>query len=148
MNSDYKGVLFVVIQAVMFVGYMIPILEFTSFCFPKLNYVFFILIFLGAILVLGAILQLRDQLSPFPAPKSDGRLIQVGFYKISRHPIYTGILLIAFSYAAYSCSGFKLVMSVGLLVLFYFKSSYEEKLLLARFPEYIHYQKKVGRFWP
>ncbi len=148
MSKDPKGIAFVVLQGLLFIIYLIPIFDFTIVCFPELKYVCFLFILIGLIIILGAILQLRNQLSPFPTPTKNGKLIQNGCYKISRHPIYTGILLMAFFYALYTCSGYRLIVFIALTALFYFKSAYEEKLLSQLFPEYKEYKKKVGRFGP
>jgi protein-S-isoprenylcysteine O-methyltransferase Ste14 len=65
-----------------------------------------------------------------------------------RHPIYSGILLFVFGYAIYSQNEYRLIIAVALLILFYFKSSYEERLLKRKFPNYTYYQQKTGRFFP
>ncbi len=102
----------------------------------------------GIIVLSLALLQLNKNLSPFPTPKSTSKLTQTGLYHFVRHPIYTGILLTTFGYALYTDSSFKLLISIVLLILFYFKSSYEESMLLKRYSDYSTYKKKVGRFLP
>ncbi|WP_299223473.1 methyltransferase [uncultured Aquimarina sp.] len=145
MQNDKKGFTYVLIQ---FILYMFPIYNLRIFCFPSISYLLLVLTVTGGIIILGSILQLRNQLSPFPAPIDDGVLIQNGFYRFSRHPIYSGILISGFFYALYSCSGYKIIIAIGLLILFYFKSSYEEELLSKKYTEYKKYKKKVGRFFP
>lgn len=73
-----------------------------------------------------AILQLNKNLTPFPTPKEDGTLIQNGVYKFIRHPIYTGIILIAIGFGLFHQSLWEIFIGIVLWVLFYFKSSYEE----------------------
>ncbi|MHA7060133.1 methyltransferase family protein [Aquimarina sp. M1] len=136
------------IQCILFIMYVIPISYFRRFCFPSISYLFVVLIITGGILILGSILQLRDQLSPFPAPLDNGVLLQNGFFRFSRHPIYSGILISSFSYTLYSCSIYKIIISTGLLIVLNFKSFYEEKLLLKKYAEYKKYKKSVGRFFP
>ncbi|MBK5193648.1 MAG: isoprenylcysteine carboxylmethyltransferase family protein, partial [Flavobacteriaceae bacterium] len=75
-------------------------------------------------------------------------LIITGLYKWIRHPIYSGILLLAFSFALYQNSGFKILISFFMLILFYFKTGYEEKQLSLKFPEYKNYKMNTGRFLP
>jgi len=65
-----------------------------------------------------------------------------------RHPIYTGILLIAFGMALYMGSLFKILVFIALYVLFYYKSLYEEQRLMLFFPSYGVYKNKTGRFIP
>lgn len=93
-----------------------------------------------------ALLQLSNSFSPFPTPVAHGQLVTTGMFRLARHPIYTSLLMGAFGYALYSGSGYRLLVGLALLILFYFKSSYEEQLLRRRFPDYADYQKVVGRF--
>ncbi len=95
-----------------------------------------------------ALLQLNTTLSPFPTPVRHGQLTTKGVFALARHPIYTGIILVAFGYGLYSGSGYRLLVGLGLLVLFNFKAAYEEELLLQHYPDYGAYMKKVGRFTP
>lgn len=132
----------------MFVGYFMNwgILEFEP---PMvLRYAAIAGVGLGIIIVIMGIVNLNDSLSPFPSPKKNAALIQNGIYKYVRHPIYLGILTVMYAYAIYAGSVDKLVIALLLNVVFYFKSSYEEELLVARYASYAQYQKATGRFWP
>lgn len=100
----------------------------------------------GVIVTIIATLQLNKNLSPFPTPKSNARLIETGLYSGIRHPIYTGIMLTGFGLALGTDSGFRLILSVLLLILFYYKSKYEENRLSKKFPEYTAYKNRTGRF--
>ena len=102
----------------------------------------------GIVLATLAMIQIRTSFSPFPSPVEHGQLISNGAFSIARHPIYTGILLAAFGYAFYTPFGDKLGWSVLLLLLFYFKSRYEEQLLSEKYAGYTDYKKRVGRFTP
>ncbi|TCK83634.1 methyltransferase family protein [Albibacterium bauzanense] len=102
----------------------------------------------GVLISLVAILQLKSNLTPFPSPTKNGTLIQTGLYRYMRHPIYTGIIVFIFCYSLFSDSLSRLVVSVLLVVLFYFKSRYEEGLLLEKFAEYPAYKSRTGRFFP
>ena len=104
--------------------------------------------FLGACIVLLAILQLNKNLSPFPSPKSDSMLVETGLYKYIRHPIYAGLMLAAYGYAIFSGSGFRFLISVILYVFFYSKTKYEEAQLMKRYKSYSSYKKRTGRFLP
>lgn len=95
-----------------------------------------------------ALLQMNVHLSPFPTPKPDSKLITNGVFKFCRHPIYSGILIFMFSFSFWLGEGFKLLISLLLLVLFYYKSTYEEEMLKAIFPNYEAYSSKTGRFFP
>ena len=103
---------------------------------------------LGLLIIGVALLQLNTHLSPFPSPKTGSKLIQNGVYRYMRHPIYTGILCLFGSYAVYTGSVFKICVIGVLVILFYYKSSYEEKRLTQYFKAYPDYKRKAGRFFP
>ena len=148
MKLKTKDFIFVGIQFLLFLIYVFEI-KLLNFSLPDfLNIIFLIASIIGFLIVIVALLQLNKNLSPFPTPKSDSELIQTGLYKYIRHPIYTGIILMTFGYGLYSNSSFKLIISILLLILFYFKSSYEEKMLQNKFSEYSEYKKTTGRFFP
>lgn len=95
-----------------------------------------------------ALIQLKTTLSPFPTPVAHGKLATNGVFALARHPVYTGIILVAFGYGVYSGSGYRLLVGLGLLVLFNFKAAYEEELLTQHYADYEAYKNKVGRFTP
>jgi protein-S-isoprenylcysteine O-methyltransferase Ste14 len=92
--------------------------------------------------------QLWKIFSPFPTPVADGALITTGLFSLARHPIYSSLVLAAFGYGLYTGSGYRMLVGLALLALFFFKSSYEEQLLAAQYPEYAAYRERVGRFTP
>lgn len=111
--------------------------------------------------VLGTILQLAGWLAIFvsafnirtvltaePLPKQNGKLSTHGLYKYVRHPMYSGVLLLSLGIAIASGSLVKYLLVLTLLILFYYKSRYEEKYLSAQYPEYGKYAKKTPRFVP
>lgn len=95
-----------------------------------------------------AVLQLNTNLSPFPTPKSGSTLIKNGVFTWVRHPIYSGILLGLLGLSLYYQSLYKMGVVVLLLILFYFKTSYEEQRLETVFEEYTDYKAKTKRFVP
>ncbi|MCP9762667.1 methyltransferase family protein [Lacihabitans soyangensis] len=107
-----------------------------------------ILAIVGLIIVLVALFNLDKALTAFPTPKNNSELITSGVYKCVRHPMYTGILLTVFSFAFYSESFSRLTISVLLMILFYFKTNYEEQKLLQKYPVYNAYKARTGRFVP
>lgn len=107
-----------------------------------------ILAIVGFIIVLVALFNLDKALTAFPTPKNNSELITSGLYKYVRHPIYTGILLTFFGYSIYSTSISRLIISVLLMILFYFKTNYEEQKLSQKYPEYGAYKARTGRFIP
>ncbi|MEP0264438.1 isoprenylcysteine carboxylmethyltransferase family protein [Dokdonia sp.] len=139
---------FVFIQFVLFFAFIFEI-SFLQITLPKfVKIAGFVTSIFGSLLVVIALLQLNKNLSPFPSPKSDTQLIKNGIYTYIRHPIYTGILGIVVGYSFFSGSGYRFLITLLLLVLFIYKSRYEEKRLLLVFKDYLDYKKKTGRFLP
>lgn len=145
--SKTKDYLFVGIQFLLFGAYALNVSA-LGFSRPSvLGYVGLFLALSGLCTGALALLQMKTSFSPFPTPTTDGALVTSGMFALARHPIYTSILLGAFGFALYSGSGYRMLIGGALLVLFHFKSSYEEGLLSARYPGYAAYQKRVGRFF-
>ncbi|MEM9928468.1 MAG: isoprenylcysteine carboxylmethyltransferase family protein [Bacteroidota bacterium] len=143
-----KDYLYVGIQFVLFLAFAWspPFLG-----FARGEMIGYLGLLIGAVAAIGglaSIFLLRSALSPFPTPVSGGVLVTTGLYAYARHPIYTSVLLAAFGYGVYSGSGYRLLIGLALLVLFYFKSAYEEERLKAQYPDYPAYRQKVGRFSP
>ena len=113
-----------------------------------LNTIALIVSVIGFIICIVAVLQLNENLSPFPTPKNGSQLITNGLYRLARHPIYSGIIIAFTGFSIYSESLFRMLITLILIVLFNYKSIYEEQLLLKRFPEYDNYRNKTGRFFP
>lgn len=148
MKIKAKDIVYVGIQFLLFAGYLF---EVTKLRFEMPEFIQFILlpfIVAGIAIILISFFQLNKNLSPFPSPKENSELITTGLFSRIRHPIYSGILLLAFSFALYQNSGFKILISFFLLILFYFKTGYEEKLLSLKFPEYKNHKMNTGRFFP
>ncbi len=145
--KTWKDYLFVSIQFLLFGLYAFDFLP--SFELPQsLKILGLVVAIIGFIISALSVLQLNKNLTVFPTPKTDSELITFGMYKLSRHPIYTGLILFTFGYAFYKVSFLKLVIAFVLLLLFYFKTKYEEQQLLQKFSDYKEYQKKVNRFFP
>ncbi|WP_162430884.1 methyltransferase family protein [Christiangramia aestuarii] len=143
--KDYK---LVGVQVFLFILYYfeLPVLQLSFPDFVKSTAL--ALSGFGVIIFLLAMLQLNKNLSPFPTPRAGSKLVKTGLYKYIRHPIYTGILIGLGSFSIYTNSGFRVMICLGLYVLFSVKTAYEEKLLLQKFSDYREYQKRTGRFFP
>ena len=148
MKTKIKDIVYVGIQFLLFAGYLFEVKK-LRFELPEfIQFILLPFIAAGIAIILISLFQLNKNLSPFPSPKENSELITTGLFSKMRHPIYSGILLLAFSFALYQNSGFKILISFFLLTLFYFKTGYEEKQLSLKFPEYKKYKKKTGRFFP
>lgn len=91
---------------------------------------------------------LGSGLVPFPKPPADAILRQTGIYGRVRHPIYLGILCAVASWALLWRSRLGLALLLPNIAFFGAKSRYEERFLLARFPEYAAYQRRVPALIP
>lgn len=101
----------------------------------------------AAVIVVGA-LHLGRGLSVHPAPTATAELRTSGLYRFARHPIYSGVLLLGAAIAATAGSVVHLVLWCGLVALFSVKARFEEGLLADRFPGYLAYAARTGRFLP
>lgn len=148
MTKTRKDFLYVGIQLLLFICFVFrfPNLE-TDLPF-WLQMSGFLMATIGFIISILSVIQLGANLSIFPSPKSGINLIEKGVYSYFRHPIYTGIILSTAGYGLYSENSLRLIISISLLVLFYFKAQYEETRLKKIFPNYSQYQKKTWMFFP
>jgi protein-S-isoprenylcysteine O-methyltransferase Ste14 len=102
----------------------------------------------GAALVTAALAKLGRNLTPLPYPKDGGQLVQAGAYCLVRHPIYSGSIALAFGWAFCVHGILTLAYAVLLFVLFDVKSRREERWLVAKFPAYADYRRRVRRLIP
>ncbi len=102
----------------------------------------------GFIILLVSFYDLRKSLTALPLPKENGELQIHGLYKYVRHPMYVGVLVTSLGIAVSSGSVVKYLLVLALYILFSFKARYEEKLLLAKYPDYKVYVHKTRRFMP
>lgn len=103
---------------------------------------------LGAAVCAVAALHLGNNLTPLPHPKDDATLVTGGLYRIVRHPIYFGVLLLAFGWALFVQGWLTLGYAALLFAFFDIKSRKEEAWLLARFPDYARYRQRVRKLVP
>jgi protein-S-isoprenylcysteine O-methyltransferase Ste14 len=106
-------------------------------------------LFMVALLVtVLAILGLGQSITANPVPKDNADLKTRGLYAAVRHPIYSGILLATWSFSVQIGSLWSVAATVGLTILFAIKARFEERMLLATYPDYAAYAARVGRFVP
>lgn len=103
---------------------------------------------LGIIGVLVCAASLRRSLTVVPIPKEDGQLSTTGLYQYVRHPMYSSVLLFALGIALSSGSLIKYLLTLLLYLLFHAKSTYEEKYLKLKYPDYAEYASRIPRFIP
>lgn len=101
----------------------------------------------GLLLLLGS-LGLRENLTPFPRPRAAGHLVESGVYGLVRHPIYTGVVSGAVGWALVTASPAALGAAGLLLAFFDLKARREEAWLLAAYPGYAAYRRRVRKLVP
>jgi len=101
-----------------------------------------VLMIAGAFVAVSAARTLGRSLTPFPKPKESGELETGGPFRIVRHPIYAGLLVVVVG-ASLTFSLWALVPSVALAVLWSQKARVEENHLARSFPAYAEYRSRV-----
>lgn len=107
-----------------------------------------ILLLMGGLLTLAGIFRLGANLTAVPYPKEQSTLIETGPYALVRHPIYSGVILMAFGGAFWVHGWLTIGYAVILLVFFDIKSRREEQWLKEKFSGYAAYQKRVHKLIP
>ncbi|QED37327.1 isoprenylcysteine carboxylmethyltransferase family protein [Antarcticibacterium arcticum] len=148
MKNPAADFVFVGLQIVLFAAYIPNFTLFELSVSDDVTIINLILALGGLMIIIISLLQLNKNLTIFPSPKKEGELVTSGLFKYMRHPIYSGILIATFFFALYSQSGYRLVIFLLLAILFYYKSQYEERALIKKFPQYESYRAGTGRFFP
>jgi protein-S-isoprenylcysteine O-methyltransferase Ste14 len=91
-------------------------------------------------LVAGAV-GLGKALTPLPAPKREDDVITTGVYRLVRHPMYGGGLLIALGWTILFASWLSLVFTVVLALFLDLKSRREELWLVEQLRGYEAYRR-------
>ena len=103
---------------------------------------------LGTALSVAAAVHLGSNLTPLPHPKDGASFVASGPYRVVRHPMYGGVILLALGWA-FHVEGLLTLAYAALTVLFFdIKTRREENWLMLRFPEYAAYRKRVRKLIP
>jgi protein-S-isoprenylcysteine O-methyltransferase Ste14 len=106
------------------------------------------LIAAGGYLSLRGVLDLRENLTPFPRPLAGARLIDSGSYGLVRHPIYGGLIIAAAGWGMATASP-AAILGAGLLFVFFdLKSRREEAWLAETFEGYEDYRRRTRKMLP
>jgi protein-S-isoprenylcysteine O-methyltransferase Ste14 len=105
--------------------------------------------FLGLIVAIWARTVLGGNWSPGVAFKERHELIERGPYRYVRHPLYSGILLLAVGLAIWLGNLTGLTIFVVMFLAFWIRSREEEKLLTRHFPvDYPEYKRRTKALIP
>ena len=107
-----------------------------------------LLICCGGVLSLRGLLDLRENLTPFPRPLEGARLVDSGAYRLVRHPIYGGLILGAVGWGLFRASPLTLLGALVLTAFFDLKSRREEIWLSERYGDYPAYRSRTRRLLP
>jgi len=101
------------------------------------------LVLIGAVITILAARSLGRALTILPEPVRDVSLVETGVYAHARHPIYGGVFLVMLGVSLLLSSRAGTVLSVGLVLFFWAKSTYEERQLRIAYPGYSSYRRRV-----
>jgi protein-S-isoprenylcysteine O-methyltransferase Ste14 len=102
----------------------------------------------GTLLLFAGVAGLGTNLSALPHPKDDATFRDGGAFRIVRHPMYSGGILMALGWGLFAHAWLTIGYAVLLFIFFDFKARREERMLQMKFPEYPAYQKRVRRLVP
>ena len=102
-----------------------------------------LLIIISSIFILIAIKDLGRNLSPFPKPKANSKLVTTGIYRFMRHPMYYSLIIISFGVFLTKLSIYHLCLTITLTLLIKFKIILEEQYLKNKFKNYFLYKNVV-----
>ncbi|HET7554303.1 MAG TPA: isoprenylcysteine carboxylmethyltransferase family protein [Gaiellaceae bacterium] len=102
-----------------------------------------VLVAAGAALLVAGAIGLGSALTPFPAPRSTGELQTGGVYRLARHPMYGGGILIALGWSAIFATVVGLALTLLLAVFADLKSRREELWLERHYADYGAYRLRT-----
>ena len=110
----------------------------------------------GIIILLGALIfrvytatTLNNSYSYTLEIREGHQLVTSGLYRYIRHPIYTGVILGAFSIPIYSSSLNGFLVTILVIPLFMYRIGNEEKMLIEEYgEEYEEYQEHTWKLFP
>jgi protein-S-isoprenylcysteine O-methyltransferase Ste14 len=93
-------------------------------------------------------LEAAKAFTAFPYPRPDASLVEVGAYRVVRHPLYAGLILGGVGLALIRTSWTTLIATAGLFVILDLKRRREEAWLAERFPGYDAYRRRTHGLIP
>jgi len=103
----------------------------------------YLIIIISFIILLFAMKDLGRNLSPFPRPINNSKLVTSGIYRFTRHPMYYSLIFISFGVFITKPSIYYLVLSISLGLIIKFKIALEEEYLNNKFKNYLLYKNQV-----
>lgn len=103
---------------------------------------------LGVLLIAWGFASLGDALTPFPRPLDGAALHRQGAYRLMRHPIYTGVVLVSLGWTLWWLCGIGVLPVLALAIFFDRKAAHEEVWLREKYQDYPDYARRVKKFIP
>ncbi len=138
----------VAVQAVLFLAYGYALVATPAMEWGALRWLGAPLILVGVALAFPALLAHGRKLTPLPEPNRALGLKTTGVYAVIRHPMYTGLLMLAFGLAILLQKPWGIALAAALTIFFNLKAREEERRLRRCYPDYADYERTTGRFLP
>lgn len=152
MSNKTKGWIYVLIQGLIFTVIVISsVVESRYFGNPYNSIIHamgLVLIALGILLFLASLINFGQLITANPVPKEHYTLRRTGLYGIVRHPMYFSLLILFTGVVLYFEAYISFIWVIVLFVFFIWKTSFEEKFLMAKFPDYTQYRLSTKRLIP
>jgi len=110
---------------------------------PFSYFVGFLIIIIAFIILFVAIKDLGRNLSPFPRPINNSKLVTTGIYRFTRHTMYYSLIFISIGVFIIKLSIYYLFLTISLALIIKFKIALEEKYLINKFKNYLLYKNEV-----
>ncbi len=148
MNERTIGWAFVAAQAVL-ISVVVVMPSADHFPVPPwLDTITTVMFWLGTALAVMAAAVLGRALTATPVPNDRAELRTTGPYRLVRHPIYSGVLLIVVALSIGSGNVAKVIVGGATITFFHAKAAWEEQRLGERFSDYAAYAAETPRFLP
>ena len=102
-----------------------------------------LIIIIALIIMLVSIKDLGRNLSPFPRPIKNSKLVTTGIYRFTSHPMYYSLIFISIGFFIIKLSIYYLFLTISLALIIKFKIALEEKYLMNKFKNYLIYKNEV-----
>lgn len=106
------------------------------------------LLAVGAGLILTGAARIGTKLSALPHPRDGAPLHVFGPFRLVRHPMYGGGILMGLGWGLWVRGWLTLIYALLLAVFFDFKARREERWLRATYPGYAEYQQRTRKLIP
>lgn len=154
IQKSWKSTLILFVQLSLLLSFIIVVaLSGRHSIFRGEQIVGIFLLLAGAVVLSAAVVAYRKSMGTLrvkvsPDPAEHGGLITRGVYSKIRHPFYAATPLMLTGAMLVLQRPWCVIVVICTIPLLFWKSSYEEQLLVQKFPEYSTYRKRTGRFFP